>query len=76
MSSSANKIYRVLFALLTAAILVIGFYFPLIELGYAMDSSADVQSRAEGMSLFLPGVAGLVLLVGMLSSVAVALYSG
>ena len=55
-----------LFALLTAAILVVGFYFPLIGLGSAMDSSETVESRVFGLLLFLPAIGLLVLLVAML----------
>ncbi|MEP6809988.1 MAG: hypothetical protein ABI992_07075 [Chthoniobacterales bacterium] len=67
MTNDARKMVgRVLFALLTAAILVGGFYFPLIGLGSAMDRSETVESRVFGLLLFLPAVGLLVLLVAML----------
>lgn len=65
MSSSQNALYRALFALFTAAVLVVTFYFPLIGLGAAMDSSASLQARAASLLWFLPSVAILILLLGM-----------
>ena len=62
----ALKIYRGLLALFTAGALVVTFYLPLIGLGYALDASASLQSRAEGLLFVLPSIAGLLLLVGML----------
>ena len=66
MTNWTTKIWRGLFALLTAGVLIVTFYFPLIGLGYALDSSADLQSRGIGLLWFLPSVALLVLLVGLL----------
>lgn len=65
MTDSATTISRGLFSLFTAAVLVITFYFPLIGLGYAMNSAGDFESRINGVLLFLPSVAVLILLVGM-----------
>lgn len=58
-----------LFALLTGATLVVGFYFPLIGLGYAMDESGTLASRVTGVLLFLPAVGLLVLGVAMLPAI-------
>lgn len=69
MTDAAKTIFRGLFSAFTAGVLVVTFYFPLIGLGYAMDSSADFQSRATGVLLFLPSVAILILLFGMLPRV-------
>lgn len=66
MTNRAKTITRALFALFTAAVLVITFYFPMIGLGYALDSSADLESRGTGLLLLLPSLALLVLLVAML----------
>ena len=76
MTAKANTVGRGLFALLTAGVLVVTFYFPLIGFGYAMDASADLQSRGEGLLLFLPGVALLVLLAGMLPTIRGRLLCG
>ena len=59
-------IWRASLALLTAAVLVVGFYFPLVGFGYAVDASATLSSRVTGLLLFLPAVGLLVLLLGML----------
>ncbi|MDQ1422081.1 MAG: hypothetical protein QOJ52_4043 [Acidimicrobiaceae bacterium] len=69
MTGAATKISRGLFALFTAGFLAVTFYFPLIGLGYALDSSADLRSRGEGLLLLLPTVAISVLLAGMLPPV-------
>jgi hypothetical protein len=69
MTSATIKISRGLFAVFTAGVLVVTFYFPLIGLGFALDASADLRSRGTGLLLFLPGVAILVLLLGMLPPV-------
>ncbi len=65
MTNSQNALYRALFALFTAAALVVTFYFPLVGLGGAMNSSADLQSRGESLLWFLPSFAILILLLGM-----------
>jgi hypothetical protein len=59
----------VLFALLTGGVLIVGFYFPLIGLGYAMDAKETFEYRVFGLLLFLPAVALLVLLVAMLPAI-------
>lgn len=64
--SSKLQLGRALLALFTVALLVVTFYFPLIGLGYALDRTADFQSRWEGVLLLLPSVVLLLLLVGLL----------
>lgn len=68
-AATKTTVWRVLLALLTAAVLVIGFYFPLIGLGYALNGAETVESRVTGLLLFLPAVGLLVLLVGMLPAI-------
>ena len=66
MTPTATKVSRALLALFTAFVLVVTFYPAALGLGYALDASADFQSRVGGALFFLPSVALLVLLVGML----------
>ena len=61
-----NKLARGALALFTVALLTATFYFPLIGVGYAIDQSADLKSRGTGLLLFLPSVALLILLAGMM----------
>jgi hypothetical protein len=60
------KLSRAIFALFTIIVLAVTFYFPLIGLGYALDSSADLQSRGAGLLFLLPSVAMLLFLGGLL----------
>jgi hypothetical protein len=67
--SHAIKVGRGLLAVLTMAVLLVTFYFPLMGLGYAMDASADVQSRWEGILLMLPSFVLLLFFFGLLPPV-------
>jgi hypothetical protein len=60
------KVWRGAFALFTIVVLVVTFYFPLIGLGYALDGSADLHSRGEGLLLLSPSVALSIFLAGLL----------
>src|SRR6476659_9656231 len=71
MTHTANNISRAVFCFLSAGLLLVTFYFPLIGFGYLTDSSADVQSRATGLLLLLPSVVMLILMVGMMPRVPV-----
>ena len=64
--SSKLQLGRVLLGLFTVMLLAVTFYFPLIGLGYALDRTADFQSRGEGVLLLLPSVVLLLQLVGLL----------
>ncbi len=45
MTLTATRISRGIFAAVTVVLLVVTFYFPMIGLGYALDSSAERDSR-------------------------------
>ena len=69
MTGKANKLARGALALFTVALLVVTFYFPLIGFGYSIDPTADLRSRGTGLLLFLPSVALVILLAGIVAAV-------
>ncbi|MGI8820690.1 MAG: hypothetical protein ACR2ID_07485 [Chthoniobacterales bacterium] len=53
-NGARRTVWRVLLSLLTAPTLVVGFYFPLIGLGYAMKfiGHGRVQRRARAVETY------------------------